>query len=78
MKGLIILLLIVILSGCGKVKMTKTGEDITWESTTWFKDLDAVEAGSDGFDFNMGSSKSAMTQEQAQALACLRNPEACK
>ena len=68
------------LNGCAMVDMTKTGADITWSSKTLWKDIKAVEAGTDSSDFNfsMGSSTNGMTAEQTQALLCLRDPTACK
>ena len=70
--------ILVATTGCASVKMTKTGDDLTWESRTWFKDIQGVEAGADGFDFSLGSSTGNMSVEQTEALACVLNPEACK
>lgn len=70
------------LSGCATVTMTKTGENVTWKSTTLWKDLDAVDAqaiGKDGnFTFGLGASDSSLTAEQMQAVICLFTPAACK
>ena len=71
---------LVAITGCASVKMTKVGEDVTWTSKTLWKDIDSVESEAEGkdFKFGLGSSSNPMSDEQAQAMACLLNPAACK
>lgn len=64
-------LLLLTLSGCASVEVTKDGDNFSWKSSTLFKDVQEVKANGGGFDFSLGSSTSTLTPEQSAALACL-------
>ena len=83
MKALILILLVILLSGCAFTKTTITlPEDdqvFSMKTLTLFKDVKDVSGKTtkDGFKFNLGSSESTLTPEQGAAMRCLQNPVLC-
>lgn len=83
-KLFLVLFLALVLAGCASTKTSITdpssGVVFSMETSTFFKDVKDVsgKADSEGFQFDLGSSGSALTPEQTQAFACILNPLACK
>lgn len=70
------------LGGCAIVEVEKKIDGtFVWKSKTLWKDIeevDASDAKAEGFKFKLGRSSNSMTDAQANAIACLSNPAACK